>query len=104
MNRTSIGNFMATVWIACEGMMSKPVPGSRPCLPNNPTILLKLVSATPIFSPNTVFRVVLVTVTVSVGMFTVLELAGVPRTTATTGNNNTQQDHRQNAGSHPDHG
>src|ERR1039458_2225693 len=62
---TSIANRMATVCIACDGMMSRPVPGSSPRLPNNPTSRRRLVPATVICSPSTVFLVVFRTATAS---------------------------------------
>src|ERR1035438_795229 len=65
---TSIANRMATVWMACDGIMNRPVPGSSPRLPNSPTSRRRLVPATLICSPSTVFLVVFRTATVSVSI------------------------------------
>src|ERR1035441_7373820 len=92
---TSIANRMATVWMACEGIMSRPVPGSSPGLPNKPTSRRRLVPATLICSPSTVFLVVFRTAMISVSIRILLLRSHTPARSHTfpPGDYDRQQNH-----------
>src|ERR1019366_7306105 len=90
---TSIANRMATVWMACDGIMNRPVPGSSPRLPNSPTSRRRLVPATLICSPSTVFLVVFRTATVSVSILLLRSHTPARSHTFPPGDYDCQQNH-----------